>query len=84
MAPHAYVMEKRVAAAKHLLITEPELTVQEVALQVGFGVPAIWDPPFGVKPDTPLWNFDVSNNVFTLPSAFRKADRFRTFPGRRR
>jgi transcriptional regulator GlxA family with amidase domain len=36
MAPHAYVMEKRVAAAQHLLITDPELSVQEIALQASW------------------------------------------------
>ena len=37
MPPHAYVMGKRVAAAKQLLISQPKLTVQEIALRVGFG-----------------------------------------------
>jgi AraC family transcriptional regulator len=34
--PHAYVIEKRVAAARSLLLTKPELTVETVAMRVGF------------------------------------------------
>ena len=36
MAPHAYVMETRVAAARRLLINEPNTTVEEIATRVGF------------------------------------------------
>ena len=34
--PHAYVIEKRVAAARSLLLTNPALTVETVAMRVGF------------------------------------------------
>jgi AraC family transcriptional regulator len=34
--PHAYVLGQRVAAAKHLLIAEPALGIEEVATRVGF------------------------------------------------
>lgn len=34
--PHAYVMEKRVAAARHLLLSEPTLTIESIAARVGF------------------------------------------------
>jgi AraC family transcriptional regulator len=36
MAPHAYVIEKRVAAAQHLLVGQPRLSVDDVAARVGF------------------------------------------------
>lgn len=34
--PHAYVLGKRVAAARHLLISQPRLAIQEIAARVGF------------------------------------------------
>jgi AraC family transcriptional regulator len=34
--PHAYVMERRVEAARQLLINEPGVTVEEIATRVGF------------------------------------------------
>ena len=34
--PHAYVLQKRVAATRHLLLTQPALTIQEIALRAGF------------------------------------------------
>jgi len=37
MAPYAYVIQQRVAAARHLLLTERTLTIEEVALRTGFG-----------------------------------------------
>jgi AraC family transcriptional regulator len=38
--PHAYVMEKRVAAARHLLLSEPALAIGEIATRVGFSSPS--------------------------------------------
>jgi AraC family transcriptional regulator len=34
--PHAYVMRKRVAAAQHLLLSEPRLSIEEIAARSGF------------------------------------------------
>jgi AraC family transcriptional regulator len=34
--PHTYVMGKRVAAAQDLLLSEPMLTMEEIATRVGF------------------------------------------------
>ncbi len=34
--PHAYVMGKRVAAAQQLLLSEPTISVEEIATRVGF------------------------------------------------
>jgi len=36
MPPHAYVMSRRLAAAQQLLLSEPNLSVEEVAARVGF------------------------------------------------
>jgi AraC family transcriptional regulator len=36
LPPHAYVIEKRVAAARSVLLTNPTLTVEAVAVRVGF------------------------------------------------
>jgi AraC family transcriptional regulator len=36
MPPHAYVLGKRVDAARQLLLSEPGLAVQEIAERVGF------------------------------------------------
>jgi AraC family transcriptional regulator len=35
--PYAYVIEKRIAAARSLLISEPTLSVEAIAARVGFG-----------------------------------------------
>jgi AraC family transcriptional regulator len=34
--PHTYVMEKRLAAARQLLLGEPTLTVEQIATRTGF------------------------------------------------
>jgi AraC family transcriptional regulator len=34
--PHAYVLRKRVAAARHLLLSQPTLAIKEIARRVGF------------------------------------------------
>jgi AraC family transcriptional regulator len=34
--PHAYVVRKRVAHAQNLLLSEPELTIDEIAVRAGF------------------------------------------------
>jgi AraC family transcriptional regulator len=34
--PHAYVLQKRVAAARQLLLDQPTLAIQEIAVRVGF------------------------------------------------
>jgi AraC family transcriptional regulator len=36
VAPHTYVLERRVSAARDLLLSQPTLTVEQIALQVGF------------------------------------------------
>jgi AraC family transcriptional regulator len=36
MPPHAYVMQKRVAAARTLLVSSPKLRIQQIATRVGF------------------------------------------------
>lgn len=36
MAPHTYLMERRVAAARQLLLDQPSLAVGEIATRVGF------------------------------------------------
>ena len=36
MPPHSYVMTKRVAAARSLLVSEPILRIDEIAARVGF------------------------------------------------
>ena len=36
MPPHTYVLERRVAAARELLLTEPELSIEQIAARVGF------------------------------------------------
>jgi len=38
--PHTYVLQKRVAAARHLLLSQPTLAIQEIAARVGFGSPS--------------------------------------------
>jgi AraC family transcriptional regulator len=38
--PHAYVVRKRVARAQNLLISEPGLTIDEIAKRTGFGGPS--------------------------------------------
>src|SRR5260221_10225403 len=35
--PHAYVVRKRVARAQNLLLTEPVLTIDEIAVRAGVG-----------------------------------------------
>jgi len=35
--PHAYVVRKRVARAQNLLLSEPALTIDEIAVRAGFG-----------------------------------------------
>ena len=37
MPPYAYVIQQRVAVARHLLLTEPTLSIEEVASRTGFG-----------------------------------------------
>lgn len=34
--PHAYVLDKRIETARHLLLGQPEMTISEVAAQLGF------------------------------------------------
>jgi AraC family transcriptional regulator len=34
--PHAYVTEQRLAAARHLLLAQPRLTIDDIARRVGF------------------------------------------------
>lgn len=34
--PHAYVLQRRIAAARHLLLSQPDLSMREIAAQVGF------------------------------------------------
>jgi AraC family transcriptional regulator len=34
--PHAYVLSRRIAAAQHLLIDQPALTVEQIAERIGF------------------------------------------------
>jgi AraC family transcriptional regulator len=34
--PHAYVLERRLDVARHLLIDQPELAIDQIALQLGF------------------------------------------------
>jgi len=34
--PHAYVLRKRVVAARHLLLSQPTLAIHEIAAQLGF------------------------------------------------
>jgi AraC family transcriptional regulator len=34
--PHAYVTEQRLAAARHLLLAQPSLTIEDIARRVGF------------------------------------------------
>jgi AraC family transcriptional regulator len=36
MPPHRYVLERRVAAARDLLLTHPNLPIEDIARQVGF------------------------------------------------
>lgn len=36
VAPHSYVLETRVAVARRLLISDPALTIEEIAARVGF------------------------------------------------
>jgi AraC family transcriptional regulator len=36
VAPHAYVLQRRIAAARHLLLTQPALSIREIAAQAGF------------------------------------------------
>src|SRR6202034_1234889 len=35
-SPHAYVMERRLHMARDLLINEPELAIEQIALRLGF------------------------------------------------
>ena len=34
--PHAYVLERRLDVARHLLINQPELAIEQIALRLGF------------------------------------------------
>lgn len=36
VSPHAYVLQRRITAARHLLLTQPTLSMGHIAAQVGF------------------------------------------------
>jgi AraC family transcriptional regulator len=38
--PHTYVLEKRLSAARDLLVSQPALTIERIARQVGFSSPS--------------------------------------------
>jgi len=53
-------MRKRVAAAQHLLLSEPRLSIEEIAARSGSAVAAIWLPLSVDRPDTRPRDFDGS------------------------
>jgi AraC family transcriptional regulator len=38
--PHSYVLGKRLTAARELLLSQPTLTIEQIAQQVGFSSPS--------------------------------------------
>ncbi|WP_164974292.1 AraC family transcriptional regulator [Filimonas effusa] len=59
--PGQYLQYERMKAAKQLLLNEPDLTVNEIAVRVGFKNSAAFDPAF-------------KDNVGTTPSEFRRSN----------